>query len=108
MGIEGKLLKRLVFISSGGSTGLKAGVNKSAIGRYGCLPRLHVSQSCSVSALFHPHVLAQKRRHIEVLALHDCRFAFFEATAGDGLELQNFLFRRGSSLFALRVLPPLS
>ncbi len=43
--------------------------------------------------LLHPDVLPQKRRHIEVLAFHNRRLAFFEAPARDRLELQNFLFR---------------
>ena len=49
--------------------------------------------------LFYPHVFAQKRRHIQVLTFHDCRLAFFKTTAGERLELQNFLFRSGSSSF---------
>ena len=51
--------------------------------------------------LFHPHVFAQKRRDIQVLTFHDCRLAFFKTTAGERLELQNFLFRGSSSFLAL-------
>src|SRR5437773_5163722 len=63
-------LKTATAARGAGITGLKAGVNES---RY-------------FGKLFHPHVLTQKGWHIEILAFHDCRFAFFKAPAGDGLE----------------------
>ena len=40
----------------------------------------------------HPHVFAQIRRDVEVLAFHYCRLAFFKTTACDRFELQHFLF----------------
>src|SRR5205085_5419170 len=43
--------------------------------------------------LLHAHVLAQKRRHVEVLAFDDRRLAFLETAASHRFELHHFLFR---------------
>src|SRR5689334_19363857 len=51
--------------------------------------------------LLHPDVLAQKCWDVEILALHNGRFAFLESTTTDRFELQNFLF--GLDLFRSRL-----
>src|SRR5262249_35551304 len=37
------------------------------------------------------HIAPQERRHVEVLAIDNCRFALFETAAGHGLELHLLL-----------------
>jgi len=44
------------------------------------------------SLLLHSNVFAQEGRNVEILTLHDGRFAFLKATPGDRLELEHFLF----------------
>ena len=47
----------------------------------------------AAAALLHTHVLPQERWDIQVLTLHDRRFALFKAPTRDRLELHHFLLR---------------
>src|SRR4029078_8659221 len=99
--------------SQRGSTGLKAGVSGRVSSIRNPSSRATVEGSLWVTLmiswgiprlahgmtrleLFSPHVVAQKRRHIQILTFHDCRLAFFKTTASERLELQDFLLRCGS------------
>src|SRR4030095_14864850 len=97
-----KAVKTADVATGANVTGRKAGVNENVASACALMILITLA-GANASDSFHPHVLAQKGWHVEVLAFHDCRLAFFKATAGDGLELQNLLLRCGSSLFALRV-----
>src|ERR1700730_14297154 len=54
--------------------------------------RISIHQLRGRLTSFHPDVLAQKGRNIEILTFNNGWLAFFEATARGRLELQNFLF----------------